>query len=794
MRESYIKHFLAQEISSALSVRTGLIGVALLLGSNSGFAASGDGLFFAGPEVCPLDVIDIPAMLQDARGTDPATQQIELESDQIESPDGSTLILTGNAQVIQGPQAIFAREIVYNKDSYTLNATDEVSLFTPEGDKLEMASLSLEMETFIGDAVQVDFQLADRDNKPKKRRLMDSSGVRLGSDFGILEDAVWGDKTEKPAKTGGKARANMRGEAEKVFFEGKDYQRLENARVTSCRVGQESVYLKASEVTLDHATGVGVGTNMSVRFFGVPIFYFPKASFPINSERKTGFLFPSIGVSESSGTIVEVPYYINIAPDKDATLNMRYLSDRGAQLIGEFRYLGENYDGLFRGAFLPGDDIYGDDRHAVSYKHNQRFGDNWRANVNVQDVSDTDYVDDFSRDIEISSSSFLDQRASVGYNGSIVTFDASVIDYQNIDTAISESSQPYEILPRLVLDAESPHGFAGPVRLGIHSEFVNYDHASDERITATRLDLSPYVSVPLKNVYGYVTPKVTWRNTTYSLDNVAPGEEDSPSLSVPIFSLDTGVAFERNTDWGGRPHYQTLEPRLFYVYAPEEDQDDIPIFDTGGGNLDNISNFYRDNRFFGPDRVGDSNRVTLGLKSRLIDSDDGQQRMQAEIAQIFYFDDRLVGVTPGDEPETEDKSDLLGDIRANVTEQWEVGASVRYSYEESATETVRIDAGYDRDSRRRVGMAYWYNRDSTQQVDLDLNWPLADKWQFGLREAYDIEEGENLATSMSISYDACCWAARVSGQRRVRRDEEDDETAIFFTLELKNLGKFSTAY
>src|SRR5690606_7766543 len=142
---------------------------------------------------------------------------------------------------------------------------------------------------------------------------------------------------------------------------------LEKARLTACRTGQDSVYLNAREVTLDHATGVGEAKHMSVRFFRVPIFYFPRVTFPINGERKTGFLFPSIGTSDRSGTIVEIPYYINIAPHMDATVNMRYLSDRGVQVMGEYRYLGERHDGIVRGEFLPGDDVYGDDRYAWGY-------------------------------------------------------------------------------------------------------------------------------------------------------------------------------------------------------------------------------------------------------------------------------------------------------------------------------------------------------------------------------------------------------------------------------------------
>jgi LPS-assembly protein len=792
-------------------------------------ASADDSLFFAEPDICVLDVIDIPQALRDAAGLPPGSQETILESDAIEAPDSNTLILSGNAQAIQGPQAIFAEQIIYNKEDYTLNAQDNVIIYSPSGDKMESATLVLEMETFIGDADAVKFQLAKRPPTKRKRRQMDSGDTRQGGfDLDGMEDAAWfssdfefptmggnvttgedvlamqedgevleqGEMQEQDEGaergSGGQVTSDMRGEAERMFFEGQQRQRLERARITACREGQDSVYLTASEITLDHATGIGTGKNMIVRFFRVPIFYFPRASFPINNERKTGFLFPSIGSSDSSGTIIEVPYYINIAPTKDATVHLRRLARRGVQLMGEFRYMGEQYDGIFRAEVLPGDDVFGDDRHALGFIHNQEFGERWRTNIDVQDVSDTEYFDDFSNDVNISSSSFLPQRASVNYSGDIVRLDASVIDYQSIDSSINENSQPYARLPRLSLNARSPLNVGGPFEFGVDSEFVRFDHPGD-RIEGTRLDATPYVELPLQNVYGYVTPRLSMRYTTYSLDNVNPGEEDNPDRTVPIFSIDSGIAFERDTTWNDRPHYQTLEPRVYYVYAPEENQDDIPLFDTGGGNLSNISNFFRDNRFFGADRVGDENRITLGLTSRLIDTENGRQRLEAQVAQIFFLDDRNVQASPGAEPETEKRSDLLAEVRAGLTPNWEVGSAIEYSNEEGEIDVIRIDSNYYRDHRRRFEISYWYFKDSTEQVDFDLSWPLANKWQFGLSSIYDVEEGESLASAASVTYDACCWAARVSGETRRRRSMED-ENAIFFTLELKNLGRFSTYY
>ena len=797
MRNIRSKHPLKRTDLYAVSLRTSFISAALLMSTHTGTVVAEDTLFFAEPEICPKDVIDIPQILLDAYGSDTSSQEIVLESDQIESPDGNSLMLTGNAQVIQGSQAIFGQSITYDKESFSLNAEDDVTLITPTGDKLSMDRLNLEMETMIGDADSVSFQLAERESTNKKRNLHDSGGFRFGTENDGLKASIFADietdKEEEETKIGiAEVRADMRGEAKTLFFEGQTRQRLKDVALTSCPAGNDAVFLKASEIVLDHETGVGIGTNMSVRFFGVPVFYFPKASFPINDERKTGFLFPSIGSQDTNGTIIEIPYYVNIAPNKDASINLKYMSERGVQLRGEYRYLGENYDGILRGAFLPDDELFGDDRSAWSYIHNHRISDNWQTDVKIQDVSDVDYTDDFSNNVNVSGSSFLDQQAQLRYRKDRIKFDAKVRDYTVADSSVNTNNEPYALLPRLSFSAETPSDFAGGnITLGVDSEFTSFDHDGD-RVAGTRTVLTPYIEAPLTNVYGYITPRLSVVNNSYSLDNVGLGDDDGPSVSVPIFSLDAGIAFERDVTWNGTAHHQTLEPRIYYVYASDENQDDIPLFDTGGGDANNIGNFYRDNHFYGSDRVGDANRLTVGLTSRIIDSDTGEERLKAEIGQMFHFDDRNVLLNPGDEIQTESKSDFIADVRGHVNPRWEIGGTMRYDHEESEAAAFRLDTSYEKDPRRKFSLYYTWDNTDFEQVDIEADFPLAKKWQFKVRERYDIEDGESRESLMQVTYDACCWAAQITAQDRTRRNSEND-ASVFFTLELKNLGKFSSA-
>ena len=178
--------------------------------------------------------------------------------------------------------------------------------------------------------------------------------------------------------------------------------------------------------------------------------------------------------------------------------------------------------------------------------------------------------------------------------------------------------------------------------------------------------------------------------------------------------------------------------------------------------------------------------------SRIIDSDTGEERLKAEIGQMFHFDDRNVLLNPGDEIQTESKSDFIADVRGHVNPRWEIGGTMRYDHEESEAAAFRLDTSYEKDPRRKFSLYYTWDNTDFEQVDIEADFPLAKKWQFKVRERYDIEDGESRESLMQVTYDACCWAAQITAQDRTRRNSEND-ASVFFTLELKNLGKFSSA-
>jgi LPS-assembly protein len=705
-----------------------------------------------GQHVCDPDVISRPR--PSATVGEGGVIPIEMEGDEVQSVGQDTITMRGNAQLIRGSEAVFGENLSYSRSTDQLDAEGKVTVYSKDGDKLEADKVNMEVETHIGEAENVEYRIA--------RRNIQHSDPQ-------------------------KAYIRARGTAEKVYLEGHDVTRLQNVTYTTCQEKKEDVVVSASELTIDQGTGRGTAKHIKVRFKNVPIFYAPVLSFPINDDRKTGFLFPSFGFEEKSGFVLQTPYYINLAPNYDATLYPRVYAKRGVQLGGQFRYLTRKSDGFVYGEYMPQDKELDDkDRGAFTYEHRQDFSSKWEGDIDLNWVSDDEYFDDFSNDIQISSATHLPQVANLSYSGNIWRVDGSVRAYQTIDDTIPTSSEPYDRLPRVrALGVWPQHTYWA--RFRFDSELHNFRH--DENLEGWRLDVTPSVERRFEKMWGFSKPKVSFRSINYQLDNVAPGENDTPSVGLPILSWDNGLFFERLSTWQDRPFINTLEPRIFYVYIPEENQDDLPVFDTGEINLNNFNNIYREQRFFGRDRVGDTNQVTLGLVSRFLDAETGRQWMRGSIGQIFFLEDREVQLDD-DAPATETESDFLAEVQADFTERWGVYGFVQYDHQESNLREAKADLLYS-GPRAFVDLEYRFARDNLEQARVHALVPFGQRWTMIFDDRYSFRDDENLEVSLGFEYNGCCWKTRLFGQRR-RRSDSTFRDSIIFEFELTGLATVRT--
>ena len=583
-----------------------------------------------------------------------------------------------------------------------------------------------------------------------------------------------------------------RGDAERIDFLGPDHSRLMQSRYTTCPLGRDDWYLKVRQLDIDTKKDIGTARHATVDFQGVPIFYFPYLSFPISDQRKSGFLVPRIGTSNKLGVELATPYYWNIAPNYDATITPAILSSRGLQLQNEFRYLTTHSSGQLEAEFLPHDKKdNNNDRSAAAYLHKQSFNPLWSANVDIRGVSDTQYFNDFGDNLGITSQTRLPQTVTLDYFGPLWRFTARAADYQTIDPTIAPLDKPYARLPQLVLGANLP---VTPNRLNYHfdSELTHFERKAS--VTGERLNLSPAISLPLSNRYSFITPRLAVQQVSYHLTD-AP--KSTPMLSRGVASLDSGLLFERSMRWGQQDFTQTLEPRLYYLYVPYRNQDNLPVFDTALADL-SFPGLFRDNRFSGGDRVGDANQATWALTTRFFDNQDGNERLRASLGRIYHYNDLKVHL-----PSTINAlnpADIVGEMAATLVGNWHLRSNIAWDQQQSLVQKYNYYFQYNPDKYRIINIGRRYARNELSQLDMSTEWPLFGHWTLRARSLYSLREGHNLDSYAGVEYNACCWQLRVLASSRLVTDNLSTQPsttsqsyAILIELELTGLSKLGRA-
>ncbi len=660
-------------------------------------------------------------------------------------------------------------------------------------------------------------------------------------------------------------KSHIRGSALYAKREESAIIRLKDGTYTSCEPGSNAWHLKGNNITLNPATGFGTATNVTLRVKNIPVFYTPYIYFPIDDRRQSGFLPPSIGSSSDNGLTLQTPYYFNLAPNYDATLYPTYMSDRGLLMEGEFRYLTKNSEGQFGAAYL---DDSNDDRKLQSEYEDQRWMYSWQhktgltsrllAEVDYTDISDPYYFQDLDSDLGISSTSYVNQRGTLTYRGDsyVARLNAHAYELANI-TDIT----PYNRLPQLTLEGVLPYEPAG-LNFSYGAEYVRFDRNlrsgqfSDEnglledwyderlrglaRANGERMHVEPAVSLPLNWSWGYVTPQVKYLQTSYDLSldqqgkNTLLNEQEykgSQNRGVGMFSLDSGLYFDRDTQWFGQQFRQTMEPRLFYLYVPEEDQTDIPVFDTGESSF-SYSSLWRENRFSGKDRIGDENRLSLGVTNRWIEP-NGFERQRFSIGQAVYFEDRKVQM-PGIDYRTR------GDATASVSpyaleylyrfnRDWRFSSDFNWDPDSGSTRSGSAMFHYQPEDNpnKVVNAGYRYRNDSVRydeasgnwvvgggdygtpgtpeyikdyykisQHDFSVIWPIVPQWSVISRWQYDYGRDRTLEAFAGFEYDSCCWKLRLINRYWIDYDEvslqpsrnDQADRGIFLQIVLKGLG------
>ena len=617
---------------------------------------------------------------------------------------------------------------------------------------------------------------------------------------------------------------------------------IENGEFSRCEPGSDFWKLQADNIILDQKVNRGYAKNASLRLGGFPIFYYPfTLPFPLGDARSSGLLAPSTGSTRSGGFDFELPYYFNLAPHYDATLSPRLISDRGMLAGAEFRYLANWSMNTLNMSGLSGDKLYDaatanvpgsdsppvEDRWFIGFEHMGSLGRNWTTFIDYNAVSDEDYFYDLgSSGLNLISRTHLNRQGTLNFNSEYLRAGLNVQRIQIIDPLIStvHLSRPYDRLPQFHFqsDANLPAGF----RVSIRGEITSFDRdlndalltpsqiANGALVNGERINLEPEISWSLENPGWFVRTGAKYKHVEYSLEKHAIDSPKDPDLGIGIYSLDAGLVFERSMARGGGGWSQTLEPRVYYLYSEYEDQSMLPLFDTSELNF-NFKQLFRDDRFSGGDRIGDSDQVTFALTSRILNS-TGKETARISIGQTQYFEDRLVALSnplqswvPRYSPLTT-KSALASEIAFNFGEKLQFNTDIQWNEDTQELDEGSFQLRYQRDNNHLLNVAYRYRTlvsspsfslpvgidTRIKQTDISGIWPVNANWKLLARWNYDHSNSRNLESFVGVEWSNCCATIRLIGREWVDEDELflpniESNRGIFVQFALKGLGNLT---
>lgn len=564
----------------------------------------------------------------------------------------------------------------------------------------------------------------------------------------------------------------------------------------------------ARSIVIDKQSGVGKAHSTVMRYHGVPFFYLPYFTFPTNNQRKSGFLYPSFGHSTNTGYTLALPYYLNLAPNYDATITPQPYSQSGTMIGGEFRYLTRANRGILDFSYLPNDDhahtdhhgnvrndlADGADRYFINYGDNSRLSQHWGFSAHIQHVSDRYFFRDFSNDLVRSSTTELTSSAYFHGAGTWWSAAFGADRYESVDERLNNSGLQYKRWPRAVFNVDLPLGQR--LLFSMDNEAVAF--RKQDAVEGNRVDIYPRLSLPFQGAAWYVRPEVGYRFTDYHLldDYQQYGfSRKDPSRSLPVVDVDSGLVFERDTNLFGSHYTQTLEPRLYYLYVPYRNQDNLPLFDTRDMTFD-YWQLFSTNRFSGADRQMNANNLTAALTTRLLD-DGGVERASVSFGQIRYFTPQKVQARA---PQTDfSGSDYVAQLNLNLSDNWRLTSAYQWDPHERHTDVGTIGVQRRLAGDGIVNFSYRYRDQFLEQFDVSAVYPISERWRLlgrwnvSLRDQTTFRRGapKTVEAVAGVEYDSCCVAVQLIGRHYVDDDQGDTNNAIMLQIQFKGLGSFN---
>ncbi|HPP05822.1 MAG TPA: LPS assembly protein LptD [Syntrophorhabdaceae bacterium] len=620
-----------------------------------------------------------------------------------------------NVELVEGNRLLKADYVIYNEHTKDIEAQGNV-IFQEDGDMLQCDNLHVNLLTKTGIV-----------NKGKIY-------IKRGN-FNI-----YGENIEKT----GDATYRIRG-----------------GEITTCdpKMPEWKFYAKDVDITIE-----GYAKTKGTVFYilNKPVFYLPYGIFPVKTERQSGFLMPLFSASSKDGMVIKNSFFWAIAKDKDATLSLDYIEQRGFNFGTEFRYhLTEDLKGSWYGAIMD-DKSYDHSRYRIKGTHEQDFPWNMKMKMDVDHVSDNDYLKDLSSRIGERSESQLKSTVffEKPFSNSLFTYELSY--FKNL--LIKDNDTTFKYSPNMTYFTESL-AFKGLFFFDLNSHLTNFYREKGD--TYSRLSLEPRVQIPysLNGINFLFSGKMY--ETDYLIHNAIDDSKTTKRRQTFKIEGNSNIQLVKDYYRDRASGYQSLiKPEIQYIFIPNSTFRDLPYIDPY-------------------DRILKTNVITYSLNHYLTEFQKGANR-EVSLLQI----EQTYGLSGILQPSTlyEGYGKRFSDIKERLTlsinnELSFINESVLNVYGEGLKK-MNNTLSYSRPNVYNINLSHTYTKYLDDQLfaDLGATYKVIDG-RYQIR--YSIKDGMWIDTLYQIVYHPGCWAVTLT----LTQTKRPRDTSFRFAFDLAGITK-----
>lgn len=597
-----------------------------------------------------------------------------------------------------------------------------------------------------------------------------TASVSLESLAFLLEDRVFSPEAESLLPP-------VRGESRRIQLS-EARVLVEDAWFTRCEPQSRGWEVSAKTLSIDGTDAFATVTNARLEVADLPVLYLPWMKFPVTSERQTGWLYPDLRYEGERGALIRLPFYWNLAPNRDFVLIPGFEGRRGGSLGVEYRHATAHSSNRMIAHFLSDDEEFKDDypgetgdRYLVRANHSGQFG-RLSTHANLTLLSDRRMHRE--RYDELGSSHTRWGAPSVTNEGSILyQRDAWRVGIEMEQYRIDWNPNPdaYRTLPRVFFAGHKR--FASGLRTSLHSSWTRFTNDITERDfgEVTRLHSDLLVELPMRKPWGGVTASLGGGYVGFDLHEARPGQtawrdEGTSNLGTAFFNLDGSLRFERR--FGSLR--MSLEPRALYSYRQSDELPGVPLFDSVLNEY-SLSQLFAGRSYAGIDRYADTHQISLGLRSRMWSLASGRRLFELEAGLIRSLEGD--GVLLARLDSKQNISPLAIRARSWLSDQLRIESALIWQRDGDRWFERGLWASYRTSEHLVLRIGYRMRRygEVFEQGEAALDMPVSERVRVFALYQHDFSQAKLLMGVLGASYTHCCFAVDFGLRRLLRRPD-----------------------